>query len=313
MELKWLKDFLALSALGNFRMAAQQRSVSQPAFSRRIQAIEAWIGTTLIDRSGQPSQLTEAGRVFLPVAQRIVDLAEAGKEDVQTLVREDKEKIRFSTLTTLAHVFMPSWLKSLQPYIVADQFIVRTEYDTVADYFAAVQDNSVDFFICYEDPRNRLFNNDSVFASLKLGEATLVPVISPDDKGAPRWWLPDSPTGPIPCLHTLVENSPSPVRYHMASKYSHLTFKSVYESSSAPTLKAMAIEGFGLAWIPSAYVAADLALGRLVRAADPVDDLFVEINIYRSTKHDKLRVERFWQVLVQQKARARDAVKANSP
>lgn len=235
------------------------------------------------------------------MAREIVDLAKAGKEEVQTLVREDKEKIRFSTLTALAHVFFPSWLKSLQPYIVADQFVVRTEYDTAADYFAAVEDSSVDFFVCYEDPRNRFFNDDSVFVSLNLGEERLVPVISPDENGAPRWWLPDKPAGPIPCLHTLTEHSPSPVRFHMASKYSHLSFKSVYESTNAPTLKTMAIEGFGLAWVPSAHVAADLASGRLVRAAELADDLFVEINIYRSSRHDELRVEKFWQALVQQK------------
>jgi DNA-binding transcriptional LysR family regulator len=86
----------------------------------------------------------------------------------------------------------------------------------------------------------------------------------------------------------------------MKSKYSHLTFKTVYESSIAPTLKAMAIEGFGLAWVPSAYVAGDLAAGRLVRAADPVDDIVVEIKIYRCAKTAEPRVDKFWQVLMQQ-------------
>lgn len=302
MELKWVKDFLALNRVGTFRMAAQQRSVSQPAFSRRIQALEAWIEATLIDRTGQPSQLTEAGRLFLPVAQRIADLAEAVKEDVQTLTMEDKERIRFSTLSTLAQIFLPSWLKSLQPFIAADQFVVKTEYGAIADYFAAVEDSSVDFFICYEDPNNKFFNRKSVFSSLKLGEETLVPVISPDDNGAPRWWLPDRPTGIIPCLHTLTEHSPSPVRYHMKNKYAHLNFRSIYESSIAPTLKAMAIEGFGLAWIPSAEVEADLATGRLVRAGEPADNINVEIKIYRSLKNNEPRVEKFWQALLQQRA-----------
>lgn len=139
MEIKWLKDFLVLCSEGNFRIAARQRNVSQPAFSRRIQALEAWIGAPLIDRSCQPSQLTEVGRLFLPVAQRITDLAEAAKEDVLALTLEDKERIRFSTLSSLAQVFLPSWLKSLQPFIAADQFVVKTEYDTTADYFAAVE------------------------------------------------------------------------------------------------------------------------------------------------------------------------------
>ena len=299
MELKWLEDFLAVSATGNFRIAAEQRCVSQPAFSRRIQALENWVEAQLIDRSVQPAKLTKAGQLFHPIAQGIVDQVEAGKSEVQALEREDKERIRFTTLTTLAQVFLPAWLKNLQPFIDASQFVVKTEYATIADYFAEVESNSVDFFVCYEDPKNKFYRDDTAFISLKLAEESLVPVISPDAQGAPRWWLPDRPRETIPCLHTLTEDTPSPVRYHMQSKYGDLAFKSVYESSIAPTLKAMAIEGFGLAWIPSAHVAEDLKSGRLVRAAEPKDDIFVDINIYRCTKYNEPRVEKFWSALLQ--------------
>lgn len=299
MELKWLEDFLVLSATGNFRIAAEQRCVSQPAFSRRIQALENWVEARLFDRSVQPAQLTDAGRLFHPMAQRIVDLANVGKSEIQTLVREHNERIRFATLSSLAQVFLPAWLKNLQPFIDTSQFVVKTEYATIADYFAAMEGNSVDFFVCYEDPRNKFNRDETVFSSIKLAEETLVPVISPDAQGVPRWWLPDHPKGAIPCLHTLTRDTPSPIRYHMQSKYGDLTFKSVYESSIAPTLKAMAIEGFGLAWIPSAHVAEDLKSGRLVRAAEQTDDIFVDINIYRCTKYDEPRVETFWQALLQ--------------
>ncbi len=53
MELKWLKDFLVLSKKRNFRLAARQYNVSQPTFSRRIQALEAWVAAPLIDRCRQ--------------------------------------------------------------------------------------------------------------------------------------------------------------------------------------------------------------------------------------------------------------------
>ena len=124
MELKWLEDFLVLSTAGNFRIAAQQRCVSQPAFSRRIQALEAWIEAPLFDRTCQPSRLTAAGKLFHPVAEEIVSLAKAGKEDVQMQVLDDKEKMRFATLGTLSQIFMPGWLKSLQPFIDASQYVV---------------------------------------------------------------------------------------------------------------------------------------------------------------------------------------------
>jgi DNA-binding transcriptional LysR family regulator len=40
------------------------RHVTQPAFSRRIQSLEAWLGTDLIDRTSSPTRLTAAGEVF---------------------------------------------------------------------------------------------------------------------------------------------------------------------------------------------------------------------------------------------------------
>jgi len=300
MEIKWLKDFLALSSEGNFRIAAQLRGVSQPAFSRRIQALEVWIGAPLIDRSTQPSQLTGPGRQFLPVAQKIVDLADTGKQDIQNQIQKDSERMGFATLSSLAQIFIPRWLKELRPLINTNQFIVKSDFDTVEDYFAIVEENTLDFFVCYEHPDHKLNNDTAVFASLKLGTETLVPVVSPKSDGAPSWWLPDKPNGAIPCLHTLTKRTPSPVLRHMEGKYGHHEFQSVYESSIAPTLKAMAIEGFGLAWIPSAHIVDELASGTLVRAGEPADEILVDITIYRCLEYNEPRVEKFWNVLLQQ-------------
>jgi len=301
MEIKWLKDFLALSSEGNFRIAAHRRNVSQPAFSRRIQALEAWIGAPLIDRSGQPAQLTMAGKLFLPVAQKIVALATTVKQDIQTQVLEDKNRMNFATVSTLAEIFIPGWLRNLRPFIDSTQFVVRTDFKTVEDYFTALDDNVVDFFVCYEDPEHRFHADETVFSSLKLGREALIPVVSPNSDGTPRWWLPDGPGGQIPCLHALASGSPSPIRHHMGNRYRNHSFKTVYESSIAPTLKAMAIEGFGLAWIPSAHLVEDLAAGRLVRAAQPVDDIRVDIRIFRSLKHSEPRADKFWDVLLHHK------------
>ncbi len=303
METKWLEDFLVLSDLGNFRLAALQRNVSQPAFSRRIQALEAWIDAPLIDRTCHPSQLTEAGRLFLPVAQKIVDIAEAGKADVQTQVMQEKEKIRFSTVGTIAQVFMPVWLKRLQPFIDADQFVVNTEHVGFSNHFLALENNHVDFFISYLDPRIALQQDESLFTSLLLGKESLVPVCSPKKDGRPRWWLPGKQTGPISCLHTFPDNSPWPIKNHMNTRFGDLDFKSVYDSSTGTTLKAMAIEGFGMAWLPRTLVEKELATGQLVRAAERIDDILVEIRIFRNLNNHEPRVGKFWKVLLDQEKR----------
>src|SRR4029453_13537548 len=72
MNLIWLEDFLALASTGNFSRAAEERHMTQPAFSRRIRALEEWLGVVLIDRTTHPVALTEAGEWFRSVAQDIL-------------------------------------------------------------------------------------------------------------------------------------------------------------------------------------------------------------------------------------------------
>ncbi|HHH2840600.1 TPA: LysR family transcriptional regulator, partial [Escherichia coli] len=64
IETKWLYDFLTLEACRHFSQAAKERNLSQPAFSRRIKALEAAIGVVLFDRTTTPLQLTEEGKLF---------------------------------------------------------------------------------------------------------------------------------------------------------------------------------------------------------------------------------------------------------
>ena len=53
MDLDWVRDFLALAEHRTFSRAAEARNVTQPAFSRRIRALEEWVGTPLFLRDGE--------------------------------------------------------------------------------------------------------------------------------------------------------------------------------------------------------------------------------------------------------------------
>jgi DNA-binding transcriptional LysR family regulator len=74
MEIGWLEDFISLASTGNFSRSAEERNISLSAFSRRIRALEPWLGTDLIDRSRYPTTLTPAGHSFHQTAQDGVGL-----------------------------------------------------------------------------------------------------------------------------------------------------------------------------------------------------------------------------------------------
>ena len=299
MELKWLVDFLSLCETGNFRVSSEHRFVSQPAFSRRIKSLEGWVGAELIDRSFQPTRLTRAGEVFKPIAKEIVHLAGQSRSDVKAQITAENEKIRFSTLSTLAQFFIPSWLKDLQSYIETEAFSVRTGYGNVDEYLGALEEGQVDFFICYEDPTGTIINDTEKFRSLLLGSETLIPIVSPDENGKPRFWLPTAKSGSsIPYLHTYSNPLVWPVKAHIEKRYGDLNFEPMYESSIAAAIKAMVLEGYGVAWVPKSIVEDDLATGLLVRAATEEDDIFLDIKIYNFEANAEPKTEKFWQVLI---------------
>lgn len=300
MELKWLEDFLALHTTRNFHTAAKLRHVSQPAFSRRIQSLETWVQEPLFDRNARPAKLTKAGEKFIPLAQELVRLSYQVREEISSKSKSEEAKIRFATLNTLAQSFMPTWLKRLQPIISADQFYVNTGFGDLAGYLDALEQNDVDFFVCYEAPETFFIGKDRIVSSLKLAEEALVPVVKPDANGKPTWWLPDASNQTIPYLCTRTEISIWPVREHIKKKYANLEFKTVYESNIATALKSMVLEGFGVAWIPYTMVSEELSSGELVRAAEQENDIIVDIKIYRNPMHREPRLDEFWQAFASQ-------------
>lgn len=65
MDLKLFEDLVALARERSFVRAAEARHVTHPAFGRRIRALEAWAGVTLVERGRSPMHLTAAGQSLL--------------------------------------------------------------------------------------------------------------------------------------------------------------------------------------------------------------------------------------------------------
>src|SRR5437879_765604 len=80
MDLPHLQYFIAVAEAENFHRAAETLRIAQPALSRRIKALEDDLHTPLFVRRPQGTRLTEAGRVFLADAKRIIHELERARE-----------------------------------------------------------------------------------------------------------------------------------------------------------------------------------------------------------------------------------------
>jgi DNA-binding transcriptional LysR family regulator len=72
-DLNDLQAFRAVAELSNFRQAAEAVSISQPAFSRRIEKLESALGVKLLERTTRRVRLTAVGRDFARKVQALLD------------------------------------------------------------------------------------------------------------------------------------------------------------------------------------------------------------------------------------------------
>lgn len=76
IELKLMRQYVAVAETLNFRNAAQRLNMSQPPLSAAIQRLEQRLGVQLLQRNTRKTQLTQAGNVFLIEARQVLQQAE---------------------------------------------------------------------------------------------------------------------------------------------------------------------------------------------------------------------------------------------
>ena len=114
MNLSWLDDFLTLAETQNFSRAADERHMTQPAFSRRIRALEQWLGVPLFDRSAQPVRLTPAGEWFRDNAHDLLKRVARLPEQAREVAASHEGALRFCATHALSLTFLPAWLRRLE-------------------------------------------------------------------------------------------------------------------------------------------------------------------------------------------------------
>ena len=301
LNLTWLEDFAVLSASGNFSRAADERHMTQPAFSRRIRALEEWLGADLFDRSGQPAKLTATGQWFARVADDLLVRAARIPAEAKAVAEASAMTLRIASTHALSLTFMPKWLRgmeqklSLGPVSLISDVLPRCE--------AMLVQGQVQFVLCHSHAHVPRTLAEQSYPSHVVGSDRLVPVSAATKAGEPKHAL-----LALKGAASLLSYSPESgigrmLKALKGKEIEALALKSVVTAHTASVLRSMVLDGRGVAWLPYSLIADDLARGDLVEAAPEAWQVSLDVSLFRNKAPMSKAGEAFWRSVARSRRR----------
>lgn len=297
MNLSWLDDFLALAATGNFSRAAHDRHVTQPAFGRRVRALEEWLGTELFDRSTQPVRLTETGVWFQGIAQGLVAQVARIPGEARAVAEASSSSLRFAATHALSFTFMPGWLRRLDTHMMGGA--IQLESDMVHRCEALITQSKVQFVICHSHSLVPGRLHADGYPSVQIGADVLIPVSAVGADGRPLHSLKSS-AAPVALLAYSAESGLSQIlRAALDDQLDKIPSQTPFTAHLASVLRTIALDGRGIAWLPKSLIDQDLATNRLAPAASDEWSVDLEIRLFRDRTPMGRAAEALWDVVSQ--------------
>ena len=143
MEMSHLKTFRIVAETLNFTRAAERLNLTQSAVSHQIKAREEELGEPLFIRAKRGVKVSQAGKIALEYAVRILDDADALKEKILGRERSPVGRVRVAAATqAFVHLFAPlleSFMDTHHGIDLSFRTTVSTE-QTVADILNGAAD-----------------------------------------------------------------------------------------------------------------------------------------------------------------------------
>ncbi len=288
IETKWLYDFLTLEACRHFSHAAEQRNISQPAFSRRIQALESAIGVALFDRTTLPLQLTEEGKLFHSQARSLLQQLECNLSELSGYNILSIPNINIAAAHSLSLTLLPKLIHSLSQ--CSEEFVYHVEAIDVVQVVNALREGRSDFIISFYDEDLM----QPPFCCLKIFESEMYPVCATTPEGKAMY---DINQPQVPLLNYTDASYMGRLVNKRLREVGEITTRTLFMSSMSELLKNMTLDGHGIAWLPIYSIVDELKENKLVRLNTPELTIPIEAYIYRMDTRLNKTAENFWQIL----------------
>lgn len=248
-----VEGFLEIARQRNLSRAAAALHVTQPALTARLQQLEAELGTPLFERYPRGMRLTDAGRAFLPYAERAVEALAAGQALVGEHARGEAGQLTIGTAPAVGTYVLPALLERYVERFPRVRLVVRTGHsEEIAE---AVETGELDIGLIRE-----LHHPGVDIQPLYEDELLLVVPPTHDFDG------PDPVDVERLAEHTLILFDKTSSYYDLTNalfRAAGVAPRSTIELDNIEAAKQMVRQRLGVALLPHTAIAADVARGAL--------------------------------------------------
>ncbi len=272
-----VESFVRVAHVGSFTKAAMQLGLSRALISRRIMGLEARLGVRLLNRSTRSVSLTAEGKSYLAHCKRVLDDMEAAEREIARGGTTPLGAIR---------VLAP---KSFGVMCLSDAMIAFSEAHPQIRVSLSLNDftfRPADFVEEGFDLAIRIADiRDSTVLTRRI--ATLKSVLCASPSFIDREGSPHSVADLVrfSCLAHLSSDEHDRVWRFAGDGGGSVRVDGVFHSNSAIALRKAAVAGLGIALLPDYCVAADLAVGTLVRVLPQCEITRSVMALYARSPH----------------------------
>lgn len=258
MEIRQLEIFRALARELNFTKAAAQVHCVQSNVTTQIRVLESDLGARLFDRLAKRVVLTDAGRRFLPYAERVLATLEEGRASVGQNATPSGS-LRIGTPESLLTYRLPRILARFRKLYPKVELIFRPYLDQ--GLVSLIESGELDLAVWLGDSIQQ-----ARLRTLRLRDEKLIFIAAPNHPlTAKKRVTPHDLAGQT----LLLTESGCNYRKKLDQLLSRMNVRpdNVMEFSSVEAIKECVSLGLGLAFLPEIAVARELALKQVVRLA----------------------------------------------